>query len=336
MKDYPMNIQKEWSSFRLTLLLYAIIFIIPLTFYFVYISFNTLDSDTKVIRQAGWLEGTTMSLSVNPSNKKNQQTVKRVDETLQKLSVWVTQNNDSEFYIGGQTLTKDLSDVMTYWNLQKHALLNNDMETNFKENNLKCYDAVRNLTVIIENMVYLKQNKLINMFYWNLATAMMLALLLIYMVRTYIHKQIKKHAIHDYETNLFNKQYFLSELKTSCARSARHNYPLSMLSIFINDFETESYDKKTKEHILKVLGGLVTSLTRTSDVACRYDKDQFSILLTDTEEENALFLEGRIRESLEKHNFNVSPQLNFKFSTIYFNMDETSEAFVSRSQNLLK
>ena len=95
-----------------------------------------------------------------------------------------------------------------------------------------------------------------------------------------------------------------------------------------------TYDKEKKEHILKVLGGMVTSLTRTSDVACRYDEDKLSILLTDTEEENALFLEGRIRESLERHDFGVSPQLNFKFSTIYFNMEETAEAFVSRAQDL--
>lgn len=321
-----MNMQKEWSSFRLTLLLYAIIFIIPLTFYFVYTSFNTLDSDTKVLRQVGWLEGTAMTLSIDPSDKNSQQTVKVMDETLQKLSVWVTQNNDSEFYRGGQTLTKDLSDVMASWNLHKNVL----------ENNLKYHDAVKNLSVSIENMVYLKQNKLITMFYCTLAVAMVLVLLLLYMVRTHIHAQMKKHAIHDYETNLFNKKYFLSELKISCARSARHNYPLSMLSIVIHNFETGNYSKKTKEHILKVMGARITSLTRTSDIACRYDEDRISILLTDTEEENALFLEGRIRKTLEKHDFNMSPQLNLKFSTIYFNMEETSEAFVSRAQGLLK
>ena len=165
---------------------------------------------------------------------------------------------------------------------------------------------------------------------------MIFILLTIYLIRVYIHIQMKKHAIHDHETKLFNKKYFLSELKTSCARSVRHNYPLSMLSILIDNFGTGSYNKKTKEHILKVLGGIVTSLTRTSDVACRYDEDQISILLTDTEEENALFLEGRIREALEQHDFDVSPQLNFKFSTIYFNTEETAETFVSRTQDLLK
>ena len=177
---------------------------------------------------------------------------------------------------------------------------------------------------------------LINIIYILSALSVLFALYSIYFVRLYIHKQMKKHAIHDHETKLFNKKYFLSELKTSCARAARHNYPLSMLSIVINNFETANYDKKTKEHILKVLGGLVTSLTRTSDVACRYDEDHISILLTDTEEDNALFLEGRIREALEKHDFDVNPKLDFRFATTHFNTEETAQTFVSRTQDLLK
>ncbi|GIU00982.1 hypothetical protein TSL6_14880 [Sulfurovum sp. TSL6] len=333
-----MKIQKEWSSFRLTLLLYAIIFIIPLTFYFVYTSFNTLDADTKAIRTAGWLEGAAMTLAIDPSDQNNQQMVKHIDDALHKLSAWVIQNNDSEFYIGGQTLVKDLSNVTNDWNVYKQALSNHDIGTNIKENSLKWDDSVRNLTIIIENMIYLKQNKLINMFYWNLAAAMLFALLLIYLVRAYIHQQMKKHAIHDHDTKLFNKKYFCAELKTSCARAARNNAPLSLLSIAIDDLGDESkhYSQKMQAYILKTFGGLITSLTRESDVACRYDENHFSILLPDTSEENALVLEKRVREALEKHDFGVVPELNFKFATAHLNFKESAEAFRTRTEGLLK
>ena len=332
-----MNMQKQWSSFRLTLLLYAIIFIIPLTFYFVYTSFNTLDADTKVIRQVGWLEGTAMTLSINPSDQNNQQMVKHFDEALQKLSVWVTQNNDSEFYIGGQTLTEDLSNVITYWNLHKQALSNHDIGANIKENSLKWYDGVRNLTIIIENMVYLKQNKLINMFYWNLATAMLLTLLLIYLVRVYIHEQMKKHAIRDHETKLFNKKYFLAELKSTCAGSVRHNYPLSMLLITIDDFEKENkkYDKKTKRQTLEIFGALITSLVRTSDIACRYDESKFFILLPFTEKENASIPEDHIRQTLQKDDWMIGKKIAFNFTVTEFDKKETEEAFITRTLDLL-
>ena len=220
----------------------------------------------------------------------------------------------------------------------RKAGVSEEIENAIKQHSLHCYDLVENLAIIIEKMVYLKQNKIINVFYLSLILVMIFALLMIYLVRAYIHQQMKKHTIHDHDTKLFNKKYFCAELKTSCARAARNNSPLSMLSISIDGFEKGSkrYDKKTKEHILNILGGLITSLTRTSDVACRYDENHFSILLPDTPEENALILEGRVRDAFEKHDFSVTPELNFKFATAHLNYKESSEVFLTRTEQLLK
>jgi len=325
--------QKEWLSFRLTLLLYSIVLIIPLTFYFVYTSFDAAEDDTKVIRQIGWVEGVSESMAIAPIHQFDQQMVKKIDDTLQNISTWVSKNNDSKFYIGKQTLSKDFLNVITCWTAHKQKLSQSNNPMVIDEHSSKCSHLVTNLTTIIENMVYLKQNKLINMFYWNLAVAMFLSWLIIYMVRSYIHMQMKKHAIYDLETKLFNKKYFLAEIKTSCARSVRYKYPLSMLSISIDGFE--KYDKKTKTHIFEMIGGLITFLTRASDTACRYDENHFFILLPDTEEENVLILERRVREALEKHDFIAASELKFKFSTTQFNNEETSEAFVARTQDFL-
>jgi diguanylate cyclase (GGDEF)-like protein len=168
--------------------------------------------------------------------------------------------------------------------------------------------------------------------------AMILALLMIYLVRAYIRQQMKKHAIYDHETKLFNKKYFCAELKTSCARAVRNNAPLSLLTISIDDFgkESKQYGQKLQAYILKTFGGLITSVIRESDVACRYDENHFSILLPDTSEDNALVLEKRVRETLEKHDFGVIPELNFKFATAHLNYKESSEAFRGRTEGLLK
>ena len=312
--------QKEWTSYRITLLLYFVVLLLPFSFYFIYTAFQTMQQDTHIVRKSSWVTGAMEHLNADP----HQQEKAEIDKSLNQISLWVQQNNASDLYIGQATLAEDFEEVNACWSTYQ------------KQGNIQCYDLSNSLAVVIEKMVYLKQKKIINIFYMSLSFAMIFILLTIYLIRVYILIQMKKHAIHDHETKLFNKKYFLSELKTSCSRSARHNHPLSMLSIVIDNFETKSYDKKTKAHILKVLGGLITSLTRTSDVACRYDEDHISILLTDTEEENALFLEGRIREALEKHDFGVSPQLSFKFAAAHFDFEETPKAFVSRTQGLLK
>ena len=328
--------QKEWASFKITLLLYFIVLILPLGFYFVYTSFQTMQSDTKTVHQIGWVGGAVSKLALDPMDPENQHTIKQIDKSLQEVSLWVTQNSDSALYIGAESLSKDFSQVQSSWNTYKQKFSKHDNSA-IKKQFMAYSHVIDNFSIVVQKMVYLKQNKIINMFYFNLMIIMILMLLSIYLIRTYIQHQMKKHAIHDYETKLFNKKYFLAELKTSCARSVRYKYPLSMLSVSISDFGkgSERYDKKTKEHILEMLGGLITSLTRTSDVACRYDENHFSILLPDTEKENALILEGRVRETLEKHDFMATPELKFKFSTAQFNYEETAEAFVTHAQNLL-
>jgi len=60
------------------------------------------------------------------------------------------------------------------------------------------------------------------------------------------------------------------------------------------------------------------------------------ILLPDTQEENALILERRVREALVKHDFGVDPDLDFSFSTTSFKAVETPEECVARADKLLK
>ncbi len=329
--------QKMQSSFRITLLLYLLVLILPFSFYFTYTSFQTMQNDTKAVRLVSWTAGAIEHLAIRPSDKDNKQMVIDVNKNLQHISDWVMKNDDSELYIGATKLSKDFSNVQTCWNAYIENLSGIN-ENAIKQHSLQCYDLTENLAIIIEKMVYLKQNKIINLFYLTLALITIFALIIIYLMRVYIHQQIKKHAIHDHDTKLFNKKYFCAELKTSCARAERNNAPLSLLSILIDDFEKENkrYDKQTKKRILNTLGELITALTRTSDVACRYDENHFSILLPDTPEENALILEKRVREAFEKHDFGVIPELHFKFGTAHLNYKESAEAFRTRTEGLLE
>ena len=311
-----MKIGKEWESFRITLLLYVIVIVIPLTFYFVYNSFNSLKEDTRVIKQIGWINGV---LETNSADKLNS-----IDKRLDKVSGWVNLNNDSEFYLGSQTLKKDFRDVKSCLDEYKKNLTDSQL--------IKCNDSVRSLTVNIENMVYLKEHKLINLFYLSLSIVMILTLILIYMVRNYIESQIIKHAIYDTETKLFNKKYFKTQLKTACASATRREQPLSIMSVFIPNLEKDNstYSKNDKQHIFRVFGALIDSTVRDSDVACRYIDGQFLVMLPDTKKEDAAFLEARLHKTVKEHDFEAVPKPVFKFGVVGHKNKETAEEFVKR------
>lgn len=327
---------KEWSSFRITLLLYILVLILPLSFYFVYSSFKTIQNDTKIVHQTGWTGGAIEYLALNPERQNSQRMITDIDNTLQDISQWVIQNDKSNLYIGTASLSQDFAQVNTCWSDYKQILSQQDTVA-IKERSLQCWEKTDSLAIIVEKMVYLKQNKMINLFYFALAIAMLLTLLVIYMVRIYIHKQMIKHAIHDHETKLFNKKYFLTELKSTCARSVRHNYPLSILHISIDNFKNENktYNQRTKKLTLKIFGTLLTSLVRTSDIVCRYNENHFFILLPFTEKENASILEDHVRQALQKDDWMRAKKITFNFTVTEFDKKETEEVFIKRTLDLL-
>jgi GGDEF domain-containing protein len=318
------KIENEWSSYRLTLLLYLLVLIIPFTFYFVYISFEGMQKDSKIVHHVGWAEGTLETFSTSSSIALTPKAITKMETTLKEVGAWVQENRASKFYIGGQTLLKDFEDVTKCWNLYKDN----------KQNSLYCYESMERLTKIVENMVYLKQRDLVNMFYWSLGVVMLMSILLIYLVRTYIHAQLEKHAIYDLETSLFNKNYFLSELRSGTARAKRYAYPLTLLSVSLKDASSATYDTQTRASLLRALGDLFISVTRDSDTACRIDEYGFIVLLPFTSEENAAILEKRLREAFDLYNFEVEPELKFVFTITQFNENETAENFLQRTITL--
>ncbi len=313
-----LNMQKIQSSFKITLLLYAVVLILPFSFYFVYNSFKTIQEDTKIVRQSSWVAGV-MGHSINASDK---QTVEAIDKALKNIEHWTLNNSETELYIGAETLSNDFKKISNCWTTNKYDL---------SAANNKCYAQADNMALNIEKMVYLKQNKIINVFYLSLILAMGVLLLVIYLIRVYIHQQIQKHAIHDHDTGLFNKKYFLSELHSTFDSSVRHENPLSLIAVTLNGFTDKTYDKKAKRKMLKELGEVFISVTRNSDITSRYNEDHIVVLLPLTDKEHAHILESRLKEALENHNFSVTPTIDFKFATTEASWDETEETFIRRT-----
>ena len=229
---------KEWSSFRITLLLYILVLLLPLSFYFVYTSFKTIQSDTRNVHQTAWITGAFESVRLAANKKDREHKITQIDTALTDISHWVEKNNRSDLYIGFKSLSEDYTQVNRCWNNYKEVIsAQQSMES---DKALQCRENANYLAIIVEKMVYLKQKKMINLFYISLTVAMLLVLLVIYLVRIYIHRQMKNHAIHDHHSRLFNKKYFMAELKASSSRSARHNFPLSILRVSIHDIEKEN------------------------------------------------------------------------------------------------
>jgi diguanylate cyclase (GGDEF)-like protein len=325
--------QKELSVFKSTILLYVMVALLPFGFYFIHDAFDTIQTDTKVLAKVYNINNDRYKL-INPIyQRQTNSIIKDIDNNLHYISLWVQNPQNQKYYIGASSLISDFRAIEKYLNRCKLESIKNNQKSLKK---LILYNhKLDDFATVIEKMVYIKQDSIINVFYISLAILIILVMLSIYLIRLYIEYQINKNSIYDSETNLYNHDYLMEHLKTTCARATRYKYPLSLLSISLREINLDALEKDEYKRFMETIGDMLLSLTRTSDVACRYNKNHIAIILPFTEKENAQILMSRIQETFEKQDFGISQDTNFVFSILQYTPSDTSKEYIRKAEELL-
>ncbi|MGC9351107.1 MAG: GGDEF domain-containing protein [Sulfurovum sp.] len=331
------NRHTEWKSLRITLLLYIMVGLIPIAFYLFHSAFKEPESDTKVMHKVGWMEGILEASHASGTLfDLSPKVVKEIDLTFEAVEAWVETHRHSRFYLGGQTLQKDFDEAQKCW--KTHKVLLQQPTT---DHTSQCRGKIQYMALMIDSMINLKQRNMINSFYWSLALIMFFTLLLIYFVRVYIHLQMKKHAIHDEETGLFNQKYLFSVLHNACAESKRYHTPLCALWISVA-FDSTA-DKKSKKQFYREFGTIVSGAIRSSDIAARCsdpassaEKTLFCILLPMTSEAHGEVLANRLRETLRTKLSADASRNTLNFSIDAYDQKERCELFIERGGSALQ
>jgi len=307
------------ASFRITAMLYLIVLLLSVGFYYIYNAFDTIQLDTKTMHRSGEIRGMTEH-AVSPFPK---DTALQIHQALLEIKPWILKRQHSDFYNGRTTLLNDYEQTVQCWEEYISASAKNRLPQ-------QCISRTRQLDNIITHIVYPEQKTMDNMLYLILVISLFLILYLIYFIRLYITIQMKKHAIYDHDTHLFNKKYFLAELHTTVERAKREHRPVSMLRISCEQLTEGEYTSKEQKHLAQKIAHILSTLTRESDTVCRYDRGNFIILMSLTDKEAALHLETRIKEALEQHDFHIGTKPLFHFKTIERESDENDTEFIAR------
>jgi diguanylate cyclase (GGDEF)-like protein len=316
--------QKEFSSFKVTMLLYLIVLILPLGIFMVYKSFGTIQQDTKIVYKTQWVDTQIVKFALQPT-KITKNDIQTIDKNIIDINQWVLLNNNSKFYIGARTLRKDFMNLKICWQKCK-TYYGTHQNKQLKNYILESESKINQFAITVLQMVSLKQNSIINMFYNSIIFVMVLMLVSIYMIRAYIKYQMKKHAIYDFDTKFYNKQYFDEHLKTSCARAVRNDYALSTLSFSIDNFDKYTADEKIK--MLQRFGMAIKSIKRSSDTVCRYDDNHFVFVLPHTKAENINILERRINDTIKLYDFENITKPTVKFLAVEYDHKISSEEHI--------
>ena len=118
-----------------------------------------------------------------------------------------------------------------------------------------------------------------------------------------LEESLRRQAIYDGMTGLYNHEHLLSLLDRECRRSVRTGNALSVLFLDLDGFKeiNDRQGHQAGDDILKTVGRILLDKTRRgTDFPCRYGGDEFAVLLAETGIEQAMVLAERLQAAFQE------------------------------------
>ena len=130
-----------------------------------------------------------------------------------------------------------------------------------------------------------------------------------YVLKTqYLLMKYEKESTTDFLTGLNNVRQFDAIWNTLISNATVKNERLSLLMIDIDHFKhvNDTFGHPIGDSILVELGQILKEASRSFDVVSRNGGEEFSVILPDCPNHQAIEIAERIRREVEIHNFKVS------------------------------
>jgi diguanylate cyclase (GGDEF)-like protein len=119
--------------------------------------------------------------------------------------------------------------------------------------------------------------------------------------RVLLYQKVQELAIIDELTNAFTRRHFMNRFNEELRRSKKFNHILSFLMVDIDHFKeyNDRYGHLVGDAILKEVGKIIKECIRQIDFIGRYGGEEFSVILVETNKDQARFAAERIRRAVE-------------------------------------
>lgn len=149
--------------------------------------------------------------------------------------------------------------------------------------------------------------------------------------------KLKELANRDPLTDLYNRRYFNDIASHLITIGKRKEEPISLLMIDIDKFKNinDTYGHSVGDDVIKFLANSLFEHTRESDIISRFGGEEFAIILTNTDKNDALLIAEKFRARIETSEvgeikFTISigvDEFNYESDkTIYDSLNRADEA----------
>lgn len=173
--------------------------------------------------------------------------------------------------------------------------------------------VLSSLIAILTSIIYVLAATLV-MFYFNIWVGIILQLasILLIFIACYLAKYIVKSRDLEYTyalattdglTELYNHRYFQEQMLQNIETGKRYNKPFSLIMIDIDFFKkfNDTYGHQSGDAVLRQVAQILKKNVRSTDIVCRYGGEEMAIILTNTNNEDALVTAQKICHAVAEH-----------------------------------
>ncbi|MFA5005138.1 MAG: GGDEF domain-containing protein [Candidatus Omnitrophota bacterium] len=125
--------------------------------------------------------------------------------------------------------------------------------------------------------------------------------------RALLYQKVQELTITDSLTQVYNRRYFLERFHEELERSHKNNLKLSFLMLDVDNFKkyNDRYGHLVGDAILRQVAKAIRDTVRQIDFIGRYGGEEISIVLAETDRQQASFVAERIRRAISDSRFLV-------------------------------
>src|SRR3989337_938127 len=122
-------------------------------------------------------------------------------------------------------------------------------------------------------------------------------------------------TLADFTAIAIENAMFLNKVE----RARRFNYEISMIFLDLDYFKevNDVHGHLSGSKLLREVAGLLASMLRTVDMACRYGGDEFIILMPGTSKKNAPLVAEKLRASIKEKAFLADEGINIRLTASF-------------------
>ena len=129
-----------------------------------------------------------------------------------------------------------------------------------------------------------------------------------YLIKSRDFEHQYKLATIDGLTELYNHRYFQDALKKQVEISKRYGEPFSLIIVDIDFFKkfNDTYGHQAGDAVLRQVADTLKKNSRATDIVCRYGGEEMSIILPNTNTEDALYNANRLNKAVAEREFQLN------------------------------